>query len=74
MPRPFRGRFWPKGVLYDVFDAAGALVARAVTAADAAATLGITVEQLEQGVMNWSYVDGGGYRATGHMQIAGATP
>jgi hypothetical protein len=74
MPRrPFRARFRPKGVRYDVFSFDGTVAARNVTAQQAAALVGITVAMLEHAVTHWSYIDAGGYRVAGHMQIAGPT-
>jgi hypothetical protein len=71
MPRS--GNWWGKTTRYDVFALDGTVTARNVTAQQAATMLGVTVAALELAVANFSYLDGGGFRAAGHMSITGGT-
>jgi hypothetical protein len=67
-----RSHSWSRTTRFDVFDnTTGAVVARNVTSAEAGTLLGATAADVENGIANYSYLDGNGNRAAGHMQIGG---
>ena len=76
MSRPIRHPGgWPKTSRFDVFDGAGAVVVRNISADQVVASYltSLTAEQVASTVANFSYVDSDGYRCAGHMSIVGGT-
>jgi hypothetical protein len=70
MPR--RKRSWGATSRFDIFDMNdGSLVERNVSADDAATYLQVTADEVSTAIAAYSYVDGNGYRAAGHMSVSG---
>ena len=69
-------KFWARTTKFDVLsNLDGAVVARNVTAAEAATLLGggVTADAVTYAISNFSFLDTGDYRVAGHGQISGGT-